>query len=97
MKNIAILTTFRADDSSYSLCNVTNDQLKMLSGGGYKPVVLVTEGFQGGRMFNSPDVEIRKLPDQRRSNAIDQNLIKDNEFQADVDKLSEAFVNTLRM
>lgn len=95
-KHVAILTTFRADDPAYSLCNVTNDQLKMLVGGGYKPVVLVTKGFQAGRMFNHPDVELRYLPDQRRSNAIDQNLIKDQAFQKDVDALSEAFINTLR-
>jgi glycosyltransferase involved in cell wall biosynthesis len=96
MKNVAILTTFRADDPAYSLCNVTNDQLKMLIGAGYKPVVLVTKGFVPGRMFKSSYVELRELPDQTRSNAIDQNLIKDEAFMKDVQVLQDAMVNALR-
>lgn len=94
--NIAILTTFRADDPAYSLCNVVNDQLKMLVGAGYKPVVLVTKGFQAGRMFKSPDVELRELPDQNRSNGINSEALKDEEFLKDVEVLQEAMLDALR-
>lgn len=94
MKNICIATTFKSDDTAYSLCNVANDQLKMLVGAGYKPVVLVTKGFQGGRMYKNPNVEIRELPDQARSNQISGQV--DQDFTKDVQELQDAFVNTLR-
>lgn len=95
-KKVAILTTFREDDSAYSLCNVTNDQLKMLVGGGYEPVVLVTKGFKpGDRMFAHDKVELRELPDQVRDNAVGSQLVND-EFNKDVDELEKAMTKALR-
>lgn len=96
MKQIAILTTFRSDDPAYSLCNVVNDQLKMLVGAGYKPVVLVTKGFTGGRMFASKHVELRELPDQTRSNSLDKQFLREESFVKDVEVLEKAMVNALR-
>lgn len=88
---IAIVATFREDDSAYSLCNVVNEQLHMLVSNGYKPVVLVTEGFKPGRMFADPDVELRFLPDQNRYNEVKV----DDTFNDDVEKLADAMVDKL--
>lgn len=93
---VAILTTFRADDPAYSLCNVANDQLKMLVGAGYKPVVLVTENFQAGRMFKNENVELRYLPDQERSNSIDSDQLKKDSFLSDIKALEQSLATQLR-
>lgn len=96
MKKVAILTTFREDDPAYSLCDVVNDQLKMLVGGDYEPVVLVTKGFKPGkRMFVHPNVELRELPDQVRSNSIGDQAV-DDDFNKDVEDLEKALTEKLR-
>lgn len=91
MKTVAILATFRDDDIAYSLCNVVNDQLKMLVNAGYKPKVLITEGFKPSRMFADPNVELRFLPDQIRQNTV----VVDKTFHEDVDKLREVMTKHL--
>ena len=45
MNKIAILTDFISHDPAYSLCSVVFNQVKMLSMNGYRPRVLVREGF----------------------------------------------------
>lgn len=89
-KNIAILTTFRDDDHAYSLCSVVNDQIKMLVDNGYKPVVLVTEGFKPER--NYKEAELRFLPDQVRQNTV----TIDKTFNEDVEKLEKALEENLK-
>jgi hypothetical protein len=88
-KDIAILTNFRSDDSSFSLCNVVNEQLAMFHRFGYEPTVLATEGFKPSRNFKED--AIRHLPDQTRANQ----ATVDDTFKEDTDKLVEAFEKTL--
>ncbi len=91
MKNIAILTDFRDFDSSYSLCLVVKEQVKFLIDHGYKPRVLVTEGFKPVDIFTDPAVDLRFLPDQIRQNT----AVIDDEFNSDVEKLEASMLKEL--
>lgn len=84
---IAILTTFRDDDNAYSLCNVVNDQIKMLVSHGYEPKVLVTEGFKPSRYYGHEKVTLCHMPDQNRKNTAEV----DETFDGDVDNLLEVY------
>lgn len=89
---IAILTTFRDDDPAYSLCNVVNDQLKMLVSHGYEPKVLVTEGFKPSRGYGHERVKILHMPDQNRANTASV----DETFDEDTQKLLKAYREHLK-
>ena len=84
---IAIISTFRSDDGAYSLCNVVNDQLKMLVSHGYEPKVLVTEGFKPSRAYGHERVEIVGMPDQNRRNTAEV----DETFHEDVEKILKVY------
>lgn len=60
MKQVALLTDFAQPDSSYSLCIVAEEQLRMLLDHGYQPVAVVEQGFQPDRVWG--EVELRYLP-----------------------------------
>ncbi len=87
---IAILTTYRDDDIAYSLCNVANDQIKMLVSHSYKPKVLVTEGFKPSRAYT--EELLCHIPDQNRANT----ATVDETFGEDVQKLLEAYREHLK-
>lgn len=82
---IAIATTFRSDDEAYSLCNVANDQIKMLVSHGYTPKVLVTKGFKPERSY--AQATLCEQPDQGRANSFSV----DDSFNKDVDALLESY------
>lgn len=92
MKNIAIFTEFRGDDNAYSLCNVVNDQIKMLVKAGYEPKVFVTEGFKPQRAYADPKVKLCFMPDQTRQNSVSV----DKTFEEDVDKLEKCIEEQLK-
>ncbi len=92
--SIAILTTFRDDDNAYSLCNVVNDQLKMLVSHGYEPTVLVTEGFKPSRAYGHEKVKLVHMPDQDRKNTVSAAV--DDTFDKDVDNLLKSYREQLK-
>jgi len=67
-KRVAILTTFSSSDEAYSLNRVVKDQITMLTSRGYKPRVIVTEGFEPDGVYKNPDVAIFYLPAVSSSN-----------------------------
>lgn len=99
MKRVSILTTFTSPDNAYSLCNVVEDQIKMLLMFDIKPTVFVQESG----WWKNPDnvnktvykyVDIIMLP----SVACHNEVKVDPTFQEDVskisDKLNEGLANT---
>ena len=61
MKTVCVLTTFNSYDASYSLNLVAEDQIKMLLIGGYKPILIVNEGFEPKGAYADERVEIEKV------------------------------------
>ena len=90
MKRIAIFTTFLSSDHAYSLNNVVVDQIKMFIRAGYKPVVLVGEGFQPVGVYN--DVELRHIPKVFLSN---EGKLPDNYYE-DSEKMTLALREILK-
>jgi len=82
MKRIAIFTTFTSSDHAYSLNNVVIDQIKMFLRAGYKPVVLVAEGFNPVGVYGDKDVELRHIPKVFLSNEgkLPDNYYEDSEI-----------------
>ena len=68
MKKVAILTDFVSHDPAYSLCGVVANQVKMLVGNGYKPTVIVKEGFKGEDVYL--DCEVVSVDPGRTSNSV---------------------------
>ena len=68
MKKVCVLTTFDSADPSYSLNLVCEDQLKMLLLGGYKPVVIVNDGFTPVGVYADERVIIEKAKKATSSN-----------------------------
>ena len=66
MSNIAILTDFIGHDPAYSLCGVVANQVKMLVKNGYKPTVIVKEGFKD----DYPGCEMVSVDPGRTSNSV---------------------------
>ena len=66
MKRVAILTDFVSHDPAYSLCGVVANQVKMLVKNGYKPTVIVKEGFKDVY----PDCEVVSVDPGRTSNSV---------------------------
>ncbi len=94
MKRVCIATTFTGHDPAYSLCNVAADQIRMLLYGGYKPVVIVKEGFRIEDIYAHPDVTVRYIPIVPASNYIGEAV--DATFKADVEKLRLALIEDLK-
>lgn len=62
MKNVAILTNFSGYYRAYSLLIVAEKQIKMLIENGYKPKVIVMDGFKAEGAFAHQDVELCFTP-----------------------------------
>jgi len=90
MKRIAIFTTFSSSDHAYSLNNVVVDQIKMLLRAGYKPVVLVAEGFNPVGVYK--EVELRQIPRVFLSN---EGKLPDNYYE-DSKKMTESLRELLK-
>jgi hypothetical protein len=67
-KRVAIFTTFSSADAAYSLNRVVQDQIKMLVFNGYRPLVLVAEGFTPKEAYALPGVSLFHLPTVTVSN-----------------------------
>jgi hypothetical protein len=94
MKRVAILTTFTNVDTAYSLIGVVQNQIRMLVANGYKPVVIVKQGFRAEETFALPQVELRYIPVVPASNYISEAV--DTSFKADVEKLKVALIEDLK-
>ncbi len=93
-KVVCIVTTFSDFDPAYSLCSVVETQIRMLVFGGYKPVVIVKQGFRPEEAFALPEVELRYIPVVPSSNEISENV--DASFKEDITKLKEALIENLK-
>lgn len=91
-KKIAIFTNFFSYDQAYSLIRVAEDQIKMLTRHGYKPVVIVSDTFQPEGAFAHPDVELRKIPNVPCHNQVK----KDPTFDEDVESITVALRDHLK-
>lgn len=78
---VAVFTTFYGIDPAYSLCNVAEDQIKMLKSGGYDVVLFAHEGIKLTGAFL--DAEFRALPRVHGSN---EGNLPDN-YEEHIDKL----------
>lgn len=94
MKRVAILTTFTNVDTAYSLIGVVQNQIRMLVANGYKPVVIVKQGFRAEETFALPQVELRYIPVVPASNYISEAV--DSSFKVDVEKLKIALIEDLK-
>lgn len=91
-KNIAIFTNFFSYDPAYSLIRVAEDQIKMLTQHGYKPIVIVSETFEPKGAFAHPDVILRKVPNVPCHNEVK----KDDSFDQDVASIESALREHLK-
>lgn len=89
MKKVAILTSFTSADCAYSLNNVVQDQIKMLTSNGYKPIVIAQEGFKPVENYALEKVDMRYVPSIRRSNQIEIDDSFDPDVEATYSKLNE--------
>ncbi len=94
MKKVAICTSFTGWDQSYSLCRIVDTQIRMLVGSGYKPVVIVKQGFRPEEMFALPEVELRYIPPFNVSNYVAEAV--DETFKEDVEKVKKALIENLK-
>lgn len=94
MKKVAILTSFTSVDEAYSLIGVVQNQIRMLVGADYKPVVIVKQGFRPEQTFALPQVELRFIPVVPASNYINEAV--DASFKSDVDKLKVSLIENLK-
>jgi len=86
---IAIFTTFYEIDEAYSLCNVVEDQLKMLINNDYKIKLIVDEGINRDTMtgiWNHPNITLCKTPPVSRSN---DGILPDN-YQEETNRFYES-------
>ena len=93
-KRICILTSFLGWDSTYSLCIVAAEQIRMLVANGYEPIVIVKEGFRAEDVFAFKEVTLRYIPVVPSSNYIGEAV--DETFKEDVKKLKEAVIKNLQ-
>ena len=94
MKKICLLSTFTNFDSTYSLCIVAAEQIRMLVANGYEPVVIVKEGFRAEDVFAFKEVTLRYIPVVPSSNYIGEAV--DETFKEDVKKLKDAVIKNLQ-
>lgn len=92
-KNVAIFTTFSDFQKAYSLNIVVQDQLKMLTRNGYKPILIVMGSFEapGDTMYHHEDVTIRTIPVVPVHNQVK----KDESFDEDVDAIYQSLSSAL--
>ena len=93
-RRVAILTSFTGWDSTYSLCRIVDEQIRMLVGSGYKPVVIVKAGFRPEEMFALPEVELRFITPFPASNYIGEAV--DTSFKQDVEVLKKELIENLK-
>ena len=93
-KKVAILSSFVDFDPTYSLCRIVDEQIRMLVGSGYNPVVIVKQGFRPVEMFALPEVDLRFIPPFPASNYINEAV--DATFKEDVEKLKVALIEDLK-
>lgn len=90
-KEVGILTNFTSHDNAYSLCNVVEDQIKMLLMAEIKPVVFVQESGWWKNPDNIKDLPYAQAEIVMIPGVACHNEVKiDETFQDDVDKLAEA-------
>src|SRR3990167_7288463 len=94
MKRVACLTSFTDFDPTYSLCRIVDEQIRMLVGSGYKPVVIVKAGFRPEEMFALPEVELRFITPFPVSNYIGEAV--DASFKQDVGVLKKELIENLK-
>ncbi len=94
MKKVGILTTFTSVDDAYSLIGVVQNQIRMLVSHGYRPVVVVKEGFRPEQTFALKEVELRFIPNVPCSNYVAEAV--DENFKTDVEKLKKAVTEALK-
>lgn len=92
-RSVGILTTFTSFDNAYSLCNVVEDQIKMLKISGISPVLFVQESGWWKDKANLEgtvyeDIKIHQLPAVPCHNQVKI----DETFQDDVEKLSASML-----
>lgn len=81
---VAHLTDFYGYDPAYSLCNVVDEQLRMLASNGYDHVLIVDEAFpKDGTPWHA--YSLRRIPGVPRSNVVDTT----GNWQADIDCLAD--------
>jgi len=94
MKRVACLTSFTDFDPTYSLCRIVDEQIRMLVGSGYKPVVIVKAGFRPVEMFALPEVTLRFITPFPSSNYVGEAV--DETFKQDVEKLKNELIENLK-
>ena len=93
-KSVAILTNFINADPAYSLNRSVQDQITMLVTHGYRPKVLVQESQAWNdppEIYGHDHVELVQLPAVFVSN----DIVKDENFDKDLQKLSAALLVAL--
>lgn len=93
-KRVACLTSFTDFDPTYSLCRIVDEQIRMLVGSGYKPVIIVKAGFRPVEMFALPEVELRFITPFPASNYIGEAV--DVSFKQDVETLKKELIENLK-
>ena len=89
---ICIFTTFYMVDPAYSLCNVVEDQIKMLVSHDYKIKVLVDEEFKNpGGIWAHPNVTYGICPKVQRDN---DGILKGG-WQEEVEKMHQSLKKEL--
>lgn len=86
MKKVTIYSNLFDFDPAFSITRIINEQIGMLLRHGYKPSVIVSEGFQPKENFSHPDVELVYIPTVPVSN--DGSVPED--WKEHIDKLFNA-------
>lgn len=89
-KSVAILTTFSSFSEAYSLNRVVMNQIRMLVDHGYKPIVIVGQGFKPVQDYALPEVELRHIPDVPVFNEVKMDATFDQDIGAIERELAKA-------
>lgn len=91
MKKIAILTSFSDLQKAYSLTIIAGYQLKQLLINGYKPILIVHEGFKPDGIYAHPNIQIEKIPNVPSHNEVR----KDETFDEDINAVEAKLFDIL--
>lgn len=92
-KSVAILTNFTSHDNAYSLCNVVEDQIKMLLIADIKPIVFVQESGWWNNQENLNNTQYKNVELVQIPAVVCHNEVKiDETFEEDVEKLSLSMI-----
>src|SRR3990167_2409462 len=91
-KKVVIFTTFSDIQKAYSLNIITQYQIKMLIKNGYKPTVIVHDGFKPEDWYAHPDVKIETIPNVPCHNEVK----KDETFDQDVTSIENRLMEILK-